>query len=142
MHSLKFFEHPLNDLDRKVAVQPLPEITMAALEVATIRDLKLEVTERRNRRGFEKYFLGCGSGRKSDQPLIEAKLDEFSVLLGDRGIFSSTKLKKELIGIQIKLIKLIRFYIKKITFLKVLEDARRSQDETSILGGHLRFPWE
>jgi len=112
---------------------------MAALKVATVSDLKLEVAERRNRRGFKKYFLGCGSGRKSDQPLIEAKLDEFSVPLGNRGIFSSTKSKKELIGVQIKLIKLIRFYAKKIRFLKVLEKAGRSQNETSILGGHLGF---
>ena len=140
MHSLKFFEHPLNTLDRKVAVQPLPEITMAALEVTTIRDLKLEVAERRNRRGFKKYFLWCGSIRKSNQPLIEATLDEFSVPLWNRGFFPSTKPKKELIGVKIKLIKLIRFYTKKIRFLKVLEDAGRCQDETSILGGHLGFP--
>jgi hypothetical protein len=142
MHSLKFFEHPLDPVDRKVAMQPFPDITMAALEVTTISDLKLEVAERRNRRGVEEYFLGCGSVRKSDQPLIEAKLDEFSVPLWDRRVFSSTKLKKELIGVKIKLIKLIRFHTKKIRFLKVLEDAGRCQDETSILGGHLRFPWE
>jgi len=61
MHSLEFFEHPLDPVDRKITVQPLPDITMAALKVAAIRDLKFEVTERRNRRGFEKYFLGCGS---------------------------------------------------------------------------------
>jgi len=54
---------------------------MAALKVAAVSDLKLEVAERRNRRGLKKYFLWCGSGRKSDQPLIEAKLDEFSVPL-------------------------------------------------------------
>jgi len=113
---------------------------MAALKVAAVSDLKLEVAERRNRRGFKKYFLGCGSGRKSDQPLIEAKLDEFSVPLGNRGIFSSTKSKKELIGVRIKLIKLIRFHVEKITLLKVLEKAGRSQDENSILGGHRRFP--
>jgi hypothetical protein len=136
MHSLEFFEHPLDPVDRKITVQPLPDITMAALEVTTISDLKLEVAERRNRRGFKKYFLGCGSVRKSDQPLIEAKLDEFSVPLWDRRVFSSTKLKKELIGVKIKLIKLIRFHTKKIRFLKVLEDAGRCQDETSILGGH------
>ena len=140
MHSLKFFEHPLNTLDRKVAVQPLPEITMAALEVTTIRDLKLEVAERRNRRGVEEYLLWCGIVRESDQLLIEATLDEFSVPLWNRGVFSSTKSKKELIGVKIKLIKLIRFYTKKVRFLKVLEDARRSQYETSILGGHLGFP--
>jgi hypothetical protein len=140
MHSLKFFEHPLDPVDRKVAMQPFPDITMAALEVTTISDLKLEVAERRNRRGFEKYFLGCGSVRKSNQPLIEAKLDEFSVPLWNRGVFSSTKSKKELIGVQIKLIKLIRVYIEKIRFLKVLEKAGKSQNETSILGGHLGFP--
>jgi hypothetical protein len=140
MHSLKFLKHPLDLVDRKITVQPFPEITMTALEVATISDLKFEVTERWNRRGFEKHFLWCGRGRKSNQPLIEAKLDEFSVPLWNRGVFSSTKSKKELIGVKIKLIKLIRFYTKKVRFLKVLEDARRSQYETSILGGHLGFP--
>jgi hypothetical protein len=113
---------------------------MAALKVAAISDLKLEVAERWNRRGFKKYFLWCGSVRKSNQPLIEAKLDEFSVPLWNRGVFSSTKSKKELIGAQIKLIKLIRVYIEKIGFLKVLEKAGKSQNETSILGGHLGFP--
>jgi hypothetical protein len=142
VHSLEFFEHPLDPGDRKITVHPPLDITMAALKVAAIRDLKFEVTERRNRRGFEKYFLWSGSVRKSNQPLIEAKLDEFSVPLWNRGVFSLTKPKKELIGVKIKLIKLIRVYIEKIRFLKVLEDARRSQDETSILGGHLRFPWE
>jgi hypothetical protein len=111
---------------------------MAALKVAAISDLKLEVAERRNRRGFKKYFLGCGRGRKSNQPLIEAKLDEVSISLWDRGIFPSTKPKKELIGVQINLVKFIRFYIEKIAFLKVLEEARRSQDEAFILGGHHR----
>ena len=140
MHYLEFFEHPLDPVHRKITVQPLPDITMAALKVAAIRDLKFEVTERRNRRGFEKYFLWSGSVRKSNQPLIEAKLDEISVPLWDRETFPSTKPKKELIGVKIKFIKLIRVYIEKIRFLKVLEDARRSQDETSILGGHLGFP--
>jgi len=142
MHFLELFENALDPLDRKVAVQPLPEITMAALEVTTIRDLKLEVAERRNRRGVEEYLLWCGIVRESDQPLIEATLDEFSVPLWNRGIFPSTKPKKELIGVQIKLIKLIRFYVEKIRFFKVLEKAGRSQDENSILGGHRRFPEE
>jgi len=69
-------------------------------------------------------------------------LNESSVSLWDRGVVSSTKSKKELIGVRIELIKLIRFHIEKITLLKVLEDARGSQDETSILGGHLGFPRE
>ena len=67
-------------------------------------------------------------------------MNEFPVSLWDGRIVSSAKLKKELIGVQIKLIKLIRFYAKKIRFLKVLEKAGRSQNETSILGGHLGFP--
>jgi hypothetical protein len=140
MHFLKLLEPLLDAHDRKVAVQPLPEITMAALQIATIRDLKLKVAERRNRRGFEKHLFGCGSVRKSNQPFIETKLYEFFVLLWDRGIFPSTKSKKELIGVQIKLIKLIRVYIEKIRFLKVLEKAGRGQNETSILGRHLGFP--
>ena len=67
-------------------------------------------------------------------------MNEFPVPLWDRETFPSTKPKKELIGVQINLIEFIRFYIEKITFLKVLEKAGRSQNETSILGGHLGFP--
>jgi len=67
-------------------------------------------------------------------------LNEVSVSLGDRRIVPSTKPKKELIGVRANLIKLIRFYIEKITFLKVFKDAGRSQHETSILGVHLGLP--
>jgi hypothetical protein len=67
-------------------------------------------------------------------------LNEFPVSLGNREFLPSTKPKKELISVQINLIKLIRFYIEKITFLKVFKDAGRSQHETSILGVHLGLP--
>jgi hypothetical protein len=69
-------------------------------------------------------------------------LNEFSISLWHRRVVSSAKLKKELIGVQINLIKLIRLCIEKTRFLKVLEEAGRSQHETSILGGHRRFPRE
>jgi hypothetical protein len=69
-------------------------------------------------------------------------LNEFPVPLWDRETFPSTKPKKELIGVQINLIEFIRFYIEKITFLKVFEETGRCQDENSILGGHRRFPRE
>jgi len=45
----KFFEYLLNLVFREILVKTLSDITVAALEIASIRDLKFKITERRDR---------------------------------------------------------------------------------------------
>jgi len=95
------------------------DITVAALEVAPVCDLKLEIAERGDRGRIQRRLSLERRFRKGDQIFRQTELDEFLVLPSDRRIFALADFNQELIGIGVQFVKLIAFDGIKVRFFKV-----------------------
>jgi hypothetical protein len=62
----KFFEYLLDLVKREILVKALSDITVAALEIASIRDLKFKIAERRNRGWVQRHLSLRRSFREGD----------------------------------------------------------------------------
>jgi hypothetical protein len=115
----KFFEYLLNLVFREILMKTLPNVTVAALEIASICDLKFEITKRGDWGWIQGHLSLRRSFRENDQIFRKTKLDEFLVFLPERRMFASGNFKEKLIGICIQFIKFVVFDVKKIRFFKV-----------------------
>jgi hypothetical protein len=115
----KFFKYLLNLVFREILMKTLSNITVAALEIASIRDLKFEISKRGDWGWIQGHLSQRRSLRESDQIFRETKLDEFLVLLPERGMFAFGDSKEKLISICIQFVKFVVFDVKKIRFFKV-----------------------
>jgi len=115
----KFFQYPLNLFFRKILMGALSDITVAALEIASVRNLELEITERGDRRRIQRHLsLERGFG-ESDQIFGETESDKFLILFPDRRIHALADLEEKPVGIRIQFVKFVFFDVIKIGFFKV-----------------------
>jgi hypothetical protein len=132
----KFFQNPLNLFFRKILMVTFSDITVAALEIASIRDLKFKIAERGGRGGIQSYHSlerGFGEG---DQFFGETESDKFLILFPERRMDALADLEEKSIGIHVQFIKFVFFDVVEIGFFEVFQNGVRGQDDEFILEGH------
>jgi hypothetical protein len=112
------------------------DITVAALEIASVCNLQFKITERGARGGIQRCIsLERGFG-ESDQVFRETESDKFLILFPNRRIDALADLEEKPIGICVQFIKLVFLDVVEIGFFKVFQNSVRGQDDEFILGGH------
>jgi hypothetical protein len=115
----KFFQYRLNLFFRKILMRTFSDITVVALEIASVCHLELKITERRDRGGIQRHFFQKRGFGESDQIFRETELDEFLILFSDRRIGALADLEEKLIGIRIQFVKFVFFDVVEIGFFEV-----------------------
>jgi hypothetical protein len=100
-------------------MRSLSDITVAALEIASVCNLEFKITERRDRGGIRSHLSLERCLGEGDQIFRKAKLDEFFVLLSDRRVLTPADLEEKLIGIRIEFVKFIFYDIVEVGFFEV-----------------------
>jgi hypothetical protein len=95
------------------------DITVAALEIASVCNLEFKIAERRDRGGIQRHFFQKRGFRESDQIFGEAESDKFLIFLSDRRIAALADLEEKLIGIRIQFVKFVFFDVVEIGFFEV-----------------------
>jgi hypothetical protein len=115
----KFFQYPLNLFLRKILMRTFSDITVAALEIASVCNLELKIAERRDRGRIQgRLSLERGFG-VSDQIFGETESDEFLILFSDTRIDALADLEEKLIGIRIQFVKFVFFDVIEIGLFEV-----------------------
>jgi hypothetical protein len=95
------------------------DITVPALEIASVCHLELKITERGGRRGVERHLsLEWGFG-ESDQIFGETESEKLLILFPYRRIHALADLEEKPVGIRIQLVKFVFFDVIEIGFFKV-----------------------
>src|SRR4030042_964978 len=103
----KFLQYPLNLFFGKVLMRTLSDITVTALEIASVCNLELKIPERGDWGRVRRHLSLEGGFGESDQIFGETETDEFFVVLRYRRTFSPADAEKELISVFVQVVKLI-----------------------------------
>jgi len=132
----KLFQYPLNLFLRKILMGTFSDIAVAALEIASVCNLELKITERGDRGRIQRHLsLERGFG-ESDQIFGETESDEFLIVFPDRRIGAPADLEEKLIGICVQFVKFVFLDVVEIGLFKVFQNGVGGQDDEFILGGH------
>jgi hypothetical protein len=100
-------------------VRTFSDVTVAALKVASVRNLEFKVAEGRDRGGVQNELPCKGRIREGDQVFGDAKLDEFFILLSYRRTFPPADAKKKLIPVLVQFIEFIFFDVVEVPLFEI-----------------------
>jgi hypothetical protein len=97
----------------------LPDITVAALEIAPVGDLELKITEGRDRGRIQSDLLLKRGFREDNQIFRQAKLDEFLIFLPHRRTLTPAGAEKKLITLFVQFVKFVFFDVVEIALFEI-----------------------
>jgi len=138
LHFLELLQDMRHLLKGEVPLSALPKVTMSALEIAAIGQLKLQIPEGGDGRLLSGRFPLGGCVGPANEALGQAILNEFFVLFPDDGFFSLRALKKKLEGVPAELVEFIALDIVKTRLLEISQGAVWRDRDELIFVRHLR----
>jgi hypothetical protein len=95
------------------------DITVAALEIASVCNLELKITERGDRGRVRRYLSLERSFGEGDQVFGETESDKFLILFPDRRIDALADLEEKPMGIRVQFIKFVFLDVVEIGLFEV-----------------------
>jgi hypothetical protein len=92
------------------------DITVAALEIASVCNLELKIAKRRDGGKIQRHLSLERTFGESDQILGETESDEFLILFSQRRIDALADPKEKPIGICVQFVKFVFFDVVEIGF--------------------------
>jgi len=111
-------------------------------EVASIGDLKFQITERRDGRRMRRYPFPLGGIEELNQMLVKTKPNKFFVFFTKGRILPLAGLEKELVGFGTQLIEFIVLDVIEIELFEVFQGTMRGQGKKLTPEGHRSSPPE
>jgi hypothetical protein len=114
-------------------METIPDITVPALEIASVRYLKFKIPERRGGRRIHQQFSSDRNLRKMNQIFGEAVSEKLLIFFSNRRILALGASEEKAIRITAQFIELIAFHVIKIGLLQIFQNAVSGQADEFIL---------